>query len=175
MSKVRLSSRVNANTLGFCRWSEQRPHGWWEMSYWRVIWTNRSWVPGLRSAPVRTERWSVKTQGNVPPYRQSLLILPLCKSFLLIFCPQGKCKMACTFLTSPILVSPALSSQSHSLFLPSTHFPLCVASHPSGCWIIDGMLGWWDFSCCGLVCWSGCVCVIVSFSIMLCMCVCVCM
>lgn len=48
----------------------------------------------------------------------------------------------------------------HSLCQPFTISaslsPLCVASHATGCWIIDGMLSLRDFSCRRLVCWPGC-------------------
>lgn len=60
-----------------------------------------------------------------------------------------------------MLCTSVITHFHHSLCQPSTISaslsPLCVASHATGCWIIDGMLSLRDFSCRRLVCWSGCV------------------
>lgn len=128
MSEVRQSTWVKANILEF----EQRSDGWWETNYGRVIRTNRIWASALRSTPLRTEWWSVQRPDDMSPCRQTPpLIIPLRKCFS--FCiPQS----SFTFITSLVL-SLFLSLSLMALFSCS---PLCVASHASGCWIIDGML-----------------------------------
>lgn len=168
--EVRQSTGVKENILELCRCSEQRSDGWWETNYDRVIWTNRIWASALRSTPLRTERWSVQRPEDTSPGRQTPASNNTITQMLLILRPSVILHfhhISCSASPSRVLSF----SLSHSSFLS---FSSCVASHASGCWIIDGMLSWWDFFCCRLVCWSGFV--LLSLSVVtlgLCVNVCV--
>lgn len=117
--------------------------GWWETNYGGVIWTNRMWACAGEVAPSEN-RMMISSETDRPvclPANPSShntitqMLLILCTSVIPHF---HHC------LCQPFTISPSLS-------------PLCVASHASGRWIIDGMLSLRDFSCRRLVCWSGCV------------------
>lgn len=118
--------------------------GWWETNYGRVIWTNKMWACAPRSAPPRTEWWSVRRRtGRSVSLRANPSSHNTITQMLLILCTSVIPHFHHS-LCQPFTISASLS-------------PLCVASHATGRWIIDGMLSLRDFSCRRLVCWSGCV------------------
>lgn len=102
---------------------------WWETNYGRVIWTNRMWVCALRSAPPRTEWWSVRRPDDPSPRRRTPpLITPLRKCF--------SCCVPQSFLTfiTPFVSPPKSRPLSPLFVLPLT--PL-VAELLMGCWACE--------------------------------------
>lgn len=94
------------------------------------------------------EWWSVQRPGNASPCRQpppnksiKQTLLILYPSVILHFDP----------FSGSLSVSPALPLSLSHIYSSFLSFFFFVLPHASGCWIIDGMLSWREFSCCGLV------------------------
>lgn len=137
-------------------WSYADVVSWGQMVGKRLI--IAEWFALIRS---ETLHWGQLHWGqNGDQFRDQTISFPTGKPVPLMK-PLRKCfsfsilQSPFNFLTSRLLLLQTSPLLSLSSFLSFSHSPLCVASHASSCWIIDGMLSWWDFSCCGLVCWSG--------------------
>lgn len=144
-----------------------------QMAGERLIMAERFGLIGYK--PVH---WGQPLWGqNDDQFRDQTIRLPAGKPPPLIITLR-KCFPFCISQSSFTFIPFCFSQPRHfplsfSRISPSSHSLLRVASHASGCWIIDGMLSWWDFSCCGLVCWSRFV--LLSLSVVtLCPCVNVC-
>lgn len=127
----------------------------WSQTYWsygdvvsrgqmageRLI--TAEWFGLIGSEPLH---WGQLLRGqNDDQFRDQTIRLPAGKPRPLII-PLRKCFSFCipqssfTFISSLVLLFQASSFPSASLIPPFSHSPLCVASHASGCWIIDRML-----------------------------------